>query len=286
MKPAINTDILAVIGPGHAKPAGTIRRECGVDGSATALYVGEAMIPYRDENPTELTPIFTVGLIVANVAIWIVVQQMGANLVPSVCRYGMIPVELTGREIVGPRSCPLGGLTWPTLFTSMFLHGGWMHLVINMLFLWVFGNNIEDSMGHFRFLLFYALTGLAAAASHIALSADSAIPTVGASGAVSGILGAYIVLYSRVRVHVFFPPFWFFSMRAGWVLGYWIVIQVLMGIGQLGARTGGVAVWAHIGGFIAGLILVNFFKRPQLVTAKHEGVRLDREAIRSERYWW
>jgi membrane associated rhomboid family serine protease len=231
------------------------------------------MIPYRDENPAELVPIFTVALIIANVAIWIIVQ-------------GMIPVELTGREIVGPTVCRVGGLTWPTLFTSMFMHGGWWHLVANMLFLWVFGNNIEDSMGHFRFLLFYALAGLAAAGLHVALSASSAIPTVGASGAISGILGAYIVLYPRVRVHVFFPPFWFFSMRAGWVLGYWIVIQMLMGIGQLGGRTGGVAVWAHIGGFFAGLILVNFFKRPQLVSAKHGGVRLDRGAIRSERYWW
>jgi membrane associated rhomboid family serine protease len=124
-----------------------------------------------------------------------------------------------------------------------------MHLATNMLFLWVFGNNVEDSMGYFRFLFFYALTGLAAAGLHIALSANSAIPTVGASGAISGVLGAYIVLYPRVRVHVFFPPFWFFTMRAGWVLGYWIVIQMLMGIGQLGGR-------------------------------------LDRGAIRSERYWW
>ena len=112
------------------------------------------MIPYRDENPTELTPIFTVALIIANVAVWIIFEEMGANAA-SVCRYGLIPVELTGREIVGPTVCAVGGLTWPTLFTSMFMHGGWMHLISNMLFLWVFGNNVEDSMGHFRFLFFF-----------------------------------------------------------------------------------------------------------------------------------
>lgn len=244
------------------------------------------MIPYRDENPAELLPIFTIVLIVANVAVWILVEGMGAYLETAICQYGLIPVELTGRQIAGPVVCPLGGPTWATLFTSMFMHGGWVHLGSNMLFLWVFGNNIEDSMGYFRFLLFYVLCGLAAAFLHISLNPASAVPTVGASGAISGILGAYIILYPRVRVHVFFPPFWFFTMRAGWVLGYWIVIQVLMGIGQLGGRMTGIAVWAHIGGFAAGLILVKFFERPQLVSAKHEGVRLDRGEIRSQHYWW
>ncbi len=244
------------------------------------------MIPYRDENPTELVPFFTIALIIANVGVWILVQGMGAYLEPSVCRYGVIPVELTGREIVGPRVCPLGGPTWATLFSSMFMHGGWVHLASNMMFLWVFGNNIEDSMGHFRFVLFYALGGLAAALLHIALNPNSAVPTVGASGAISAVLGAYIILYPRVRVHVFFPPFWFFTMSAGWVLGYWIVIQILFGISHLSGRTTGIAVWAHIGGFVAGLILVKFFVRPQLVSAKREGVRLDRGEIRSQHYWW
>ncbi|MGD8700383.1 MAG: rhomboid family intramembrane serine protease [Gemmatimonadales bacterium] len=244
------------------------------------------MIPYRDENPTELVPVFTVALIIANVAVWVFVQGAGAYLEPSVCHYGLIPVELTGREIVGPRVCPLGGVTWATLFSSMFMHGGWLHLGMNMLFLWVFGNNIEDSMGYFRFLLFYVFCGLAAAFLHIAMNPSSAVPTVGASGAISGILGAYIILYPRVRVYVFFPPFWFFTMSAGWVLGYWIVIQILMGIGTLGGQMTGVAVWAHIGGFAAGLILVKLFVRPQLVNAKRGGVRLDRGEIRSQHYWW
>jgi membrane associated rhomboid family serine protease len=246
------------------------------------------MIPYRDENPTELTPLVTVGLIAVNVAVWIVVEGGGAFLAPSVCQYGLIPVEITGRPPVGPQICALGGLTWTGIFTSMFIHGSWFHVLTNMLFLWVFGNNVEDSMGHLRFLVFYLVAGLVAALTHVWLNPNSAIPTVGASGAVSGILGAYLVLYPRVRVHVFFPPFWFFTMTAGWVLGYWIFIQVLMGLGQLGggAATGGVAVWAHIGGFFTGVILVRLFRRPQLVSAKREGRRIDSDEIRLYRYWW
>ncbi len=154
------------------------------------------------------------------------------------------------------------------------------------MFMWVFGNNVEDSMGHFRFLGFYGLAGLGAAAAHIATASSSGIPTVGASGAISGVLGAYILLYPNVRVHVFFPPFWVFSMRAYVVLGYWFLIQLLMGLGQLGGGVSGVAVWAHIGGFVAGLLLVKLFERPQLVDAKREGRRLDRGEIRAGRFWW
>jgi membrane associated rhomboid family serine protease len=230
------------------------------------------MFPYKDDNPTELTPYMTVGLVIANVAVWIIVQGMGVNLGASVCEYGLIPVEVTGRMLEGPDPCQLGGVTWAAVVTSMFMHGSWIHLVSNMMFMWVFGNNIEDSMGHIRFLIFYFLCGFAAAAAHVGLNASSAIPTVGASGAISGILGAYILLYPQVRVHVFFPPFWILPMRAYVVLGYWIVIQILMGLAERGAGGGGggVAVWAHIGGFFAGLILVNLFRRPQLVGAKRE----------------
>jgi membrane associated rhomboid family serine protease len=245
------------------------------------------MFPYKDENPTELAPIFTIGLIIVNVVVWVFVEGMGEMLGPSVCEYGLIPVELTSKPLEGPQVCPMGGLTWGSLFTSMFMHGGWLHLVTNMMFLWVFGNNIEDSMGHIRFMVFYVLAGLAAAALHVALNANSGVPTVGASGAISGVLGAYIVLYPQVRVHVFFPPFWILPMRAYVVLGYWIVIQLLMGIGQLGSGgAAGIAVWAHIGGFFAGLILVKLFQRPQLVVAKREGRRIDRREIRDHRYWW
>ncbi len=247
------------------------------------------MFPYRDENPAELAPIFTISLIAANVAVWFLIQGWGSEpyLMQSVCEFGLIPAEVTDQPIRGPRVCPMGGLRWETLVTSMFMHGGWVHLGSNMMFMWVFGNNVEDSMGHFRFLAFYALAGLAAAAAHIVTASASGVPTVGASGAISGILGAYIVLYPNVRVHVFFPPFWLFSMRAYVVLGYWFVIQLLMGLGQLGGGVlSGVAVWAHIGGFVAGLILVKLFERPQLVDAKREGRRLDRQEIRAGHYWW
>jgi membrane associated rhomboid family serine protease len=246
------------------------------------------MFPYKDDNPTELTPYVTVGLIVANVAVWVLVQRMGADLTASVCKYGLIPVEVTGHVAEGPRICPLGGLTWAAIATSMFMHGGWFHVGVNMMFLWVFGNNIEDSMGHVRFLVFYLLCGFAAAAAHVGLNPGSTIPTVGASGAISGVLGAYILLYPQVRVHVFFPPFWILPMRAYVVLGYWIVIQILMGLAErrAGGGGGGVAVWAHIGGFFTGLIMVKLFERPQLVGAKREGVRLDRHEIRRHHYWW
>jgi len=258
-------------------------------GQAGRPYVAVRMIPYKDENPTELTPVLTVVLIIANVAAWVLLQGMGVPeyLRASVCEYGLIPAELTNREVVGPWVCPLGGLTWGAVFTSMFMHGSWIHLITNMIFMWVFGNNVEDSMGYFRFIVFYLLAGLAAAGTHVALNASSGVPTVGASGAISGILGAYIVLYPRVRVHVFLPPFWLFSMRAYVVLGYWIVIQILMGLSELGARGGsGIAVWAHIGGFFAGLVLVKLFERPQLVGAKREGRRLERHEIRERHYWW
>jgi membrane associated rhomboid family serine protease len=212
---------------------------------------------------------------------------MGAQLQESVCTFGLIPAELTGQSIRGPIVCQMGGLTWQAVFSSMFMHGGWLHLITNMVFLWVFGNNVEDSMGHVRFLIFYLLAGIAAAGLHVALNSASAVPTVGASGAISGVLGAYMVLYPRVRVHVFLPPFWIFHMRAYVVLGYWIVIQLFMGIGNLTAgSSGGVAVWAHIGGFVTGLLLVKLFERPQLVSAKREGRRLDRREIREQHYWW
>jgi membrane associated rhomboid family serine protease len=245
------------------------------------------MFPFKDENPAELTPLITVGLIMANLAAWVFVQGLGSNLQASVCEFGLIPVELTGQSVEGLEVCRLGGMTWGTMVSSMFMHGGWLHLLSNMMFLWVFGNNIEDSMGHFRFAVFYLICGLVAASGHVFLNGHSALPTVGASGAISGVLGAYILLYPNVRVHVFFPPIWVFPMRASIVLGYWILIQILMGIGHLsGAPAGGVAVWAHIGGFFAGLVLVKFFERPQLVTAKREHRRLDRQEIRSGRYWW
>ena len=193
------------------------------------------MFPLRDENPTELTPIITFLLVMANVAAWLLLQGAGTAdaLMASVCTYGAIPAEITGRigaPVPGSLPCPLGGLTWGAILTSMFLHGSWMHIIFNMWFLWIFGNNIEDSMGHLRFLAFYLLTGLAAAAAHVFSEPASVVPVVGASGAISGIMGAYLILYPRARVLI--PLVLGFFVRMTWLpawlmLGYWFAVQAL-----------------------------------------------------------
>ena len=243
------------------------------------------MIPISDENPTLHTPIMTWLLLGATFAVWFAVQGGGMNpiaLAASVCNYGMVPGELTRQAALG-FEVPMGhGLACVidnsainvfTPLTSMFLHGGWGHLLGNVMFFWVFGNNIEDSMGPIRFLAFYLLCGLVAAAAHVALSPGSAVPTVGASGAISGILGAYLVLYPRVRVNMLFPPFIFrtFAIRAWIVLIYWFGMQVLSAyLTPLRPDvSGGVAVWAHIGGFVAGLLLVKLFENPALVARRN-----------------
>ena len=169
------------------------------------------MFPYRDENPTVLRPFVTLGVIAVNVVAWVVVQGAGSNpaLARSVCELGLIPGELLGRVPLGSQIpvgpglvCVLGGeSTWFTVVTSMFMHGGWFHLIGNMWFLWIFGNNIEDAMGHGRFVVFYLVAGLVAAAAQVASGPSSAVPMVGASGAVSGVMGAYLILYPRVRIH-------------------------------------------------------------------------------------
>ena len=235
------------------------------------------MIPLKDENPTEIVPYITYLFLAVNIAVWILVQGAGDMEVlrASVAEYGAVPCQITG-------ACAPQGLTWEALLTSMFMHGGWEHLLGNMLFLWVFGNNIEDSMGHLRFVVFYLLCGVAAALAHVLLAPASAIPTVGASGAISGIMGGYIVLYPRVKVRTFFPPFFLFNLRAFLVLGYWFAIQLMMGVVTLGPEAGeqgGVAFWAHIGGFVAGLILIKPFEKTALVTAKRNKVQLSREEV-------
>jgi rhomboid family protein len=241
------------------------------------------MFPYRDDNPTLATPMVTMVLIVANVAAWILVQGMGAepNLSRSVCELGLIPGDFLHRLPEG-YTVPMGNATmcvigdertWFTPLTSMFLHGGWFHLIGNMWFLWVFGNNVEDSMGHFRFLAFYLLCGLAAAAAQTFVNPSSAIPMVGASGAISGVMGAYIVLYPRVRVHMLVFLGIFITrivVPAYLMLGYWFLLQIVGG-GLASEEGGGVAFWAHAGGFIAGALLIYVFRDPELV-AQHRAM--------------
>jgi len=230
----------------------------------------ERMFPLSDENPTEIFPMVTLGVILACVTVWIVVQGAGfeqQTLADSVCTWGAIPAELPtleGRPDTRGGPCALGGRRWATVFTSLFLHGGWLHLVGNVWFLWVFGNNVEDAMGHLRFLGFYLVTGLVATGAHILSGPSSAIPVVGASGAISGVMGAYMVLYPRVRVRTLLVLIVFITIveLPAWVfLGYWFLLQ-LASSGGVGAPTGGgIAFWAHIGGFVAGLGLVGIFAR-------------------------
>jgi membrane associated rhomboid family serine protease len=236
------------------------------------------MIPYRDENETQRTPYIT-GLIIAlNVLVWIFIQGAGEGrtLAQSVCELGLIPAEITAsvppgtRIEVGPDTlCQIGqGQNVSHLLTSMFLHGSWMHLIGNMWFLWIFGNNIEDSMGRIRFIVFYILAGLTAAGLQIFISPDSTIPMVGASGAISGVMGAYLVLYPRVRVFAMVPLGFILTSVAlpAWLmLIYWMFIQFVGGLQTLGQTGGGVAFWAHVGGFVAGVILIKLFARRDYV---------------------
>jgi membrane associated rhomboid family serine protease len=238
------------------------------------------MFPYRDENETQRTAIVTMAIIGLNVLIWLVVQGAGAALplARSVCELGLIPGELTGSIPVGTRF-PMGpGLVCSTdpgrqvlhLLTSMFLHGSWMHLLGNMWFLWLFGNNVEDSMGRLRFVAFYLVSGLAAALGQVVTNPSSAVPMVGASGAISGVMGGYLVLYPRVRVFTLITLGFFLTSVAlpAWVmLGYWFLIQFVSGLAAFSSEVGGVAFWAHVGGFVAGVVLVKLFARPELIAA-------------------
>jgi membrane associated rhomboid family serine protease len=226
------------------------------------------------------TPVITIALIAANALAWFFVQGAGMEmpLARSVCNLGLIAGELTGRAAPGA-AFPLGegiacvvdeGRAFQHLFTSMFLHGSWMHLIGNMWFLWIFGNNVEDSMGRVRFVIFYLLCGLAAAGAQVASDPASIIPMIGASGAISGVMGAYLVLYPRVRVWTFIPLGFYMTSVAlpAWtMLVYWMFIQLVSGLGSLAAevRGGGVAFFAHIGGFVAGAALIKLFKRNDYV---------------------
>ncbi|HWP60020.1 MAG TPA: rhomboid family intramembrane serine protease [Candidatus Acidoferrales bacterium] len=236
------------------------------------------MFPYRDENETQHPAIVTGSLIGLNILSWVAVQCAGSELAlaKSVCELGLIPGELTGTLAAGtpfPMGPGLVCLTDPGrqvlhLFTSMFLHGSWLHLLGNMWFLWLFGNNVEDSMGRLRFLAFYLISGLAAAFGQVLTDPRSPIPMVGASGAISGVMGGYLMLYPNVRVYALVPLGFFITSMAlpAWVmLGYWFLIQFVSGLASFGGEVGGVAFWAHVGGFVAGVALVKLFARPDYV---------------------
>ncbi|MEO5817573.1 MAG: rhomboid family intramembrane serine protease [Gemmatimonadaceae bacterium] len=244
------------------------------------------MIPVGDENPRLHKPWMTWLIIGVTVAVWLLVQGAGSpgDVAASVCNLGLVPGEITHRAAVGYALPMAPGLYCVvdrspvnnfTPVISIFLHGGWMHLLGNMLFLWVFGDDIEDSMGPGRFLIFYLLCGVVAAAAHIAVEPASPVPTVGASGAISGIMGAYLLLYPQVRVRMLFIFIIFFKVipiPAWLVLLWWFFVQVLAGLPQLSSVrpdvSSGVAVWAHIGGFLAGLALIKLFVSPALAARK------------------
>ena len=243
------------------------------------------MIPLKDDIPTRRFPILTVLLIAANVAMFFFFQGAfldDAKFDQRVVDYGAIPYEIThpgdnceatpdGSQLLCEGQEGVTGdagdqpSTWLTLLTSMFMHGGLLHIAGNMLFLWIFGNNIEDSMGRLRFVAFYVLGGLAAVAAQTIVQPDAAVPTIGASGAVAAVLGGYALLYPRARVVTLIFIIIFFTvieLPALLVLGFWFLLQFLNGASELAqpvAGGGGVAYWAHIGGFVFGLALVKLF---------------------------
>jgi len=222
------------------------------------------MFPIRDDNPQVNKPIATYIIIGLNVAAWFLLQGagMGEQLNMSVCQYGLIPADLFSLNAAGS-PCPVGS-GWAGVLSSMFMHGSWMHIIGNMWFLWVFGDNIEDSMGPVRFAIFYILSGLLAATAQVVSQPDSIIPMVGASGAIGGVMGAYIMLFPRVKVHML-VFIMIIKVPAVAMLGYWIAVQVMGGISSMSSSGGGVAFWAHVGGFVGGALLALVFKDEELL---------------------
>jgi membrane associated rhomboid family serine protease len=221
------------------------------------------MIPLRDRNPSHRIPIVNITIIAVNIVVFLYELSLGPELEQFFDRFGVVPYSF----ITALNSVDLGVSTFLPLFSSMFLHGGWLHLGGNMLYLWVFGDNVEDKLGHGRYIIFYLLTGIAASVAHIVIDPTSHVPTVGASGAISGILGAYLLMFPGARVVTLIPVFVFLQVAelpALIVLGMWFLLQFFNGLVSLGYETagmGGVAWWAHIGGFVAGLLLVKPFRK-------------------------
>ena len=217
------------------------------------------MIPIHDDNPTHIRPWVSWSIIGICVFVFLWQVSLGAEGHRAVLSLGLIPSNLLGTRVLPPELAVIPA--WASLVTSMFMHGGWMHLIGNMGYLWVFGNNVEDAMGHRRFIVFYLLSGLGAAAGQILADPSSTVPMIGASGAISGVLGAYLLLYPHARVTILL---WFgfliypIKIMALWVLGIWIGLQFFNAAGDNGG--GGVAWWAHIGGFVTGMALIPFFR--------------------------
>jgi len=223
------------------------------------------MIPLHDDNPTQIFPALTITFIVICILVFfwqVSLGAQGSQLV--VYQFGVIPAVLLDKVQLPPGLSVLPAEL--TVITSMFLHGGFMHLAGNMLYLWIFGNNVEDSMGHSRFVFFYLLCGMAAVAGQALQNPGSEIPMIGASGAISGILGAYLLLYPHARVLVLVPLGFFTQLvrlPAGWVLGFWFLVQIISSA-FTSSEGGGVAWFAHLGGFIAGMALIPLFKYKQV----------------------
>lgn len=224
------------------------------------------MIPLHDDNPTELTPYVTYSLITLCVVIFLWQLSLGRQAPLASFSFGVIPAVLFDFKALPEQVALIPA--WATVFTSMFLHGSWMHLLGNMLYLWIFGNNVEDAMGYVRFVCFYLLCGIAAVFAQSLPNPHSEIPMIGASGAISGVLGAYLLLYPRARVLVAIPfglIIHTVRLPAAWVLGFWFLLQFISNL-FTDSSQGGVAWGAHMGGFIAGLVLIPLFRR--------KGVRL------------
>ena len=222
------------------------------------------MLPLHDDNPTTLQPVLTVVFIVICVLVFLWQLSLGDRIQHAVYALGLIPAVLFGNAQLPEEVVHVPAAL--TVFTSMFLHGGWMHLIGNMLYLWIFGNNVEDSMGHVRFFIFYFLCGVAAAMAQAIPNPESTVPMIGASGAISGVLGAYLLLYPRARVLVGIPlGFFLYTARlpAVAVLAFWFVLQLVSKL-VTSAEGGGVAWGAHIGGFVAGVVLIPFFSKHRL----------------------
>jgi len=219
------------------------------------------MIPLKDDNPTTRKPIITVAFIIINCVVFIYEFSLGGSgFSEFTYKYGLIPAELMqGRDLMAPQLSYLSTSPYLNIFTSMFMHGGILHLGGNMLYLWIFGNNIEDVLGHVKFVLFYLLSGIAAVLAFSLINPNSNVPMVGASGAVSGILGAYVIRFPQARVLTLIWFFYFIKivrLPALYLLGFWFLLQIINGSKAISiSSSGGVAWFAHIGGFAFGAVI-------------------------------